>query len=81
MVEKTFEDSTITDPVEREKAFGQSDHVRLYGPDFKDKLTESKFETTIIYTSEYFNEKDIERLGLKYIDPKETPIFFCKKRG
>jgi SAM-dependent methyltransferase len=81
MVEKTFEDPTITDPAERERAFGQSDHVRKYGPDFKNRLTENKFETTIIYISEYFNEKDIERLGLKYIDPKEMPIFFCKKRG
>ena len=79
MAEKTFEDPTIVDPVERERAFGQSDHVRRYGPDFKNRLTENNFETTIIYTSEYFDEKDIERLGLKYIDPKEMPIFFCKK--
>jgi hypothetical protein len=81
MVEKTFEDPMITDPADRERAFGQSDHVRKYGPDFKSRLTENHFETTIIYTSEYFSEKDIERLGLKYIDPKEMPIFSCKKSG
>ena len=31
---QTFEDFTITDPKERNKAFGQYDHVRVYGMDF-----------------------------------------------
>lgn len=29
----TFEDFTITSPKEREKYFGQKDHVRIYGQD------------------------------------------------
>lgn len=34
----TFEDVTITDPRAREKAFGQDDHVRLYGHDYIDRI-------------------------------------------
>ena len=35
---KTFEDFSITGPKERNKAFGQYDHVRLYGMDFFERL-------------------------------------------
>jgi SAM-dependent methyltransferase len=34
----TFEDNSITDPREREKVFGQNDHVRKYGTDYPDRI-------------------------------------------
>lgn len=34
----TFEDNTITDPREREKVFGQDDHVRKYGHDYAQRM-------------------------------------------
>jgi ubiquinone/menaquinone biosynthesis C-methylase UbiE len=34
----TFEDNTITDPREREKIFGQDDHVRKYGHDYPKRI-------------------------------------------
>ncbi len=34
----TFEDSTITDRQEREKIFGQDDHVRKYGRDYTQRI-------------------------------------------
>ncbi|HEY3401875.1 MAG TPA: class I SAM-dependent methyltransferase [Ohtaekwangia sp.] len=34
----TFEDNTITDPREREKIFGQDDHVRKYGTDYSQRI-------------------------------------------
>ena len=34
LLNKTFEDSTIIDPKERETYYGQSDHVRQYGHRF-----------------------------------------------
>jgi SAM-dependent methyltransferase len=34
----TFEDHTITDPREREKIFGQDDHVRKYGHDYAHRI-------------------------------------------
>jgi SAM-dependent methyltransferase len=37
----TFEDSTITDKREREKIFGQDDHVRKYGHDYPQRIAQS----------------------------------------
>jgi SAM-dependent methyltransferase len=79
IAEMTFEDLSITNPDEREKMFGQHDHLRKYGPDFKDRLTECNFITNVIYASDFLTEKELERIGLKFIDEKTTPIFFCKK--
>ena len=39
----TYEDRTIIDPSERELHFGQHDHVRIYGADFRDRLTTAGF--------------------------------------
>jgi SAM-dependent methyltransferase len=37
----TFEDDTITDKREREKIFGQDDHVRKYGHDYAQRINKS----------------------------------------
>jgi SAM-dependent methyltransferase len=36
--DKTIEDPTITDPRERERLFGQDDHVRKYGKDYTARM-------------------------------------------
>jgi SAM-dependent methyltransferase len=36
--EETWEDPTIVEPAERERAFWQYDHVRLYAPDLAERL-------------------------------------------
>ena len=36
--EQTFSDDSITDPRERERIFGQSDHVRKYGHDYPERI-------------------------------------------
>jgi SAM-dependent methyltransferase len=41
--EDTYEDSSITEPGEREKHFRQKDHYRLYGRDYLDRLKEAGF--------------------------------------
>lgn len=41
---KTYEDPSITSPVERERHFGQFDHVRYYGRDFRDRIRNAGFE-------------------------------------
>lgn len=40
----TFEDDTITDPQERTRIFGQYDHLRIYGRDYDDRLSEAGFD-------------------------------------
>ena len=42
-LEKTYEDPTITDPAGREEHFGQKDHLRDYGRDYGQRLTETGF--------------------------------------
>jgi SAM-dependent methyltransferase len=37
----TFEDNSITDPRERERIFGQDDHVRRYGRDYPQRIAAS----------------------------------------
>ena len=39
--ENTFEDNSITNPREREKIFGQDDHVRKYGKDYAKRIAQS----------------------------------------
>lgn len=48
----TFEDNTITKPKEREKHFGQSDHIRKYGKDFYKRLVSAGFRVSIYYKDE-----------------------------
>ncbi len=38
----TFEDPEIVTPEDRKQYFGQSDHVRIYGRDYKDRLEEAR---------------------------------------
>ena len=42
-LDKTVEDTTITDPSERERRFGQCDHCRVYGKDYKERLETAGF--------------------------------------
>lgn len=45
--ETTYEDPSIVSPHEREKVFGQADHVRIYGRDYRDRLEEAGFNVRL----------------------------------
>ncbi len=42
-LKNTYEDFSITTENGREAAFGQGDHVRIYGEDYQDRLTQAGF--------------------------------------
>jgi hypothetical protein len=44
----TYEDSSIVLPEDRERAFWQHDHVRLYGVDVSDRLAGAGFQVEVI---------------------------------
>ena len=44
----TYEDSSITEPKDREVHFWQKDHVRLYGLDYPNKLEKVGFNITVL---------------------------------
>jgi SAM-dependent methyltransferase len=43
---ETFEDFSITGSAEREVAFGQHNHIRIYGQDYADRLSSAGFKVT-----------------------------------
>lgn len=71
----TFEDPTVTNPKERERLFGQHDHVRRYGPDYLDRLVEAGFSVTVDRLARHMNEHTVKRFGLM---PSED-VYLCRK--
>lgn len=45
--EPTREDPSITDPLERQRLFGEPSHVRYYGTDMIDRLQSAGFDVTL----------------------------------
>ena len=62
---ETYEDPAITSREERELHFGQYDHVRIYGPDFEDRLRAAGFEVNRIDYHARLPKTIIKRYGLK----------------
>ncbi len=52
----TFEDPSIVTPDGRERAYGQSDHVRLYGADFVQRIEAAGFAVAVV-TSRPFSAR------------------------
>jgi len=74
-IEPTLEDHSITDPAEREKLFGQRDHVRKYGKDYAKRLRRSGLT---IEENKFVKELSSEIVE-KYALPAEETIFVCRK--
>ncbi len=73
--QRTYEDASITSPSDREKHFGQKDHLRIYGLDFPERLRKAGFQVEeIAYPLRLGNEKIN-----KYRLPKEEIIYLSIK--
>ena len=84
-LEYTLEDLSILDPKEREKVFGQKDHLRMYGDDFVDMLKDVGFEVTAV-NEKFFDKKIVEKfvlfppiLSKKPLATNYRKVFFGKK--
>ena len=73
--EKTFEDVEITDPDEREKKFGQKDHVRVYGIDYSERLKSVGFTVNV---DEFISEMKTKQIKENALLPGED-IYYCTK--
>jgi SAM-dependent methyltransferase len=71
----TYEDFSITEPLEREKAFGQRDHVRVYGKDYKSRLEHAGFNVDVEPYLNRFSENDVFKYGFM----KGEDIYLCSK--
>jgi SAM-dependent methyltransferase len=69
----THENPSITDPVERERLFGERSHVRLYGPDLGHRLESSGFEVSVDWATS-IDEEIRRRHGLR----TDEHLFICR---
>lgn len=76
ILENTLEDPEVTDPKERERVFGQFDHVRIYGKDYPERLERSGFKVKIVKQDKDFSK--IRELKKFAVNPKED-LFLCTK--
>ena len=74
-LEKTLEDKSISNPKEREKVFGQNDHMRKYGKDYGNRLRRAGFKVT---EDNFLNELSEEK-RIRYALPADEIIYFCEK--
>lgn len=72
---ETLEDKSITDPAERERLFGQRDHVRKYGKDYAKRLSVSGLVVTENLFVKELDSETIQRHAL----PENEIIFYCQK--
>ncbi|MFK8026422.1 MAG: hypothetical protein AB8G26_20880 [Ilumatobacter sp.] len=60
---------------ERTKRFGLSEHVRLYGDDFTDRLARPGFDVTVLRAGGYLGEATCERHAI----PLASTIWLCRR--
>jgi len=77
MVEETYEDFTITDSKGREKAFGQSDHVRKYGYDYPKRVEKAGLQPVQDDFVMHFSAEDAFKFGL----PRTELLNIARKGG
>lgn len=71
----TYEDKSITSANEREKAFGQADHVRVFGNDYAKRLEKAGFT---VVEDRFAMEMSPEKIK-RYALPASEIIYLCKK--
>ncbi|MDD4859887.1 MAG: class I SAM-dependent methyltransferase [Dehalococcoidales bacterium] len=73
--QQTLEVPNVTTPEEREKFFGQRDHVRVYGLDYKDRLETAGLKVTVDSYCRQLGDSLIKKYGLM----EKENIYFCRK--
>ncbi len=64
-LKETYEDFSVSDPKDKEKYFGQFDHVRIYAADYADRLSKAGFK--VIPTNPFTDDwslTDVDRYAL-----------------
>lgn len=73
--DKTFEDPKVVSPEERQRVFGQEDHVRIYGSDYKDRLEKAGF---VVKVDNYVQQLE-DSVVRKYSLRRSDKIHICSK--
>ena len=73
---ETQEDPAVIDPVERERLYGQADHVRRYGEDFRERLQTAGFDVFELRKEDLLDPIALERLSVAC----EESVMLVRKR-
>lgn len=73
--DKTFEDPSVKTPEDRERVFGQRDHVRVYGLDYKNRLEQAGFSVKIDDYVKQLSDDVVRKYGLM---KDENTYFYFK---
>jgi ubiquinone/menaquinone biosynthesis C-methylase UbiE len=72
----TYEDESVVTEEERRERFGQTDHLRIFGIDFPQKLREAGFDVTI-YDGDTCDERIVPIVGACIYNYNKA--FICRK--
>ncbi len=75
--EQTIEDESVTDAAERERQFGQIDHVRIYGRDYVDRLQDAGFSVE----QRNLTRENGSEFGARFGLLADEELFVCTPRG
>ncbi|MCX7593402.1 MAG: methyltransferase domain-containing protein [Fischerella sp.] len=78
-LEKTLEDPSIVSEEDRIKFYGQKDHVRQYGRDYKNRLEAAGFKVKVEDYIHKIGTELAERYRLISEDNNSEDIYFCTK--
>lgn len=67
-LDRTIEDPSVTEVAERERRFGQFDHIRLYGADYAERLASAGFDVAVLDPLKAWGQDVVDGLGL---NPRE----------
>ncbi len=75
----TYEDASIASPADRARAFGQYDHLRIYGDDFAARVAEAGFGVMSV-AAEDFRPKQVLRNVLRPPSASKHPLATNRRR-
>jgi SAM-dependent methyltransferase len=73
---QTLEDPSTVTPAERERVFGQHDHVRLYGQDVQERLESAGFSVAV-HRSKELGMETVRKHALS----RKDQLYCCTKPG
>lgn len=73
----TYEDPSIVEPQERERHFGQWNHVRVYGWDYLDRLKRAGFSVYPEKTVDFLTKDEARHYGVSL----DKAVFYCVKES
>jgi SAM-dependent methyltransferase len=79
---ETYEDPAVTAPAARRAAFGQEDHVRVYGRDVESRFRSVGVEVTRVAVEQIADAEELRRFGVDSRNPKRgTDVYRVDTRG